>query len=98
VLWILAGLGICGAIVIAGRAHSRHLDALDAKLQLSPMKNTSHFEIVCRNCSALGVRPDYAEGASTSTTIRCSACDAPRGTLGALQNIANSNRRDLLKG
>jgi hypothetical protein len=74
------------------------MDVLAAKLQVSPMKNASHFEVVCRDCAALGVRPDYSEGASSSTIIRCSVCDAPRGTLGALQNIAHSNRRDLLKG
>lgn len=96
--WILAGLGMCGAIVIAGRAHSRHLDALDDKLRLIPMQNASHFELVCRKCAALGIRSDYANGAPPSTIVRCSACDSPRGTLGALQTIAHSGRSDLFEG
>jgi hypothetical protein len=28
-IWLVAGLVICAAIVVAGRAHSRHLDRLD---------------------------------------------------------------------
>ena len=96
--WVLAGLGICGAIVMAGRAHSRHLDALDHKFQLSPAGQAPHFELVCRNCAALGIRPDFGEGAPASTIIKCSACNSPRGTLGGLQSIASSNRRDLFEG
>lgn len=96
--WILAGLGICGAVVMAGRAHSRHLDALDEKLRLNPIKSEPHFEVVCHNCSALGIQPDFGEGAPSSTIIKCSVCNAARGTLGALQSIANTNRRDVFEG
>jgi hypothetical protein len=28
-IWLVAGLVICAAIVVAGRAHSRYLDRLD---------------------------------------------------------------------
>ncbi len=96
--WVLAGLGICGSIVMAGRAHSRHLDALDDKLRLDPARHAADFELVCRNCAALGIRPDFGEGAPSSTIIKCSGCSSPRGTLGALQSIASSNRRDLFEG
>ncbi len=95
--WILGALGFCAAVVLVGRAHSRHLDALDDQVSLKPMKHVPHFEIVCRQCEALGVRSDYAEGAPSSTIIKCSVCDAPRGTLGALQSLAKSNRRDLFE-
>ncbi len=95
--WVLAGLGICGAIVMAGRAHSRHLDAVEARFQLSP-RQAPQFDLVCRNCAALGIRPDFGEGAPASTIIRCSTCNSPRGTLGALQSIASSSRRDLFEG
>jgi hypothetical protein len=98
VFWVLAGLGICGAIVMAGRAHSRYLDALEDKFRLSPARHVPHFELVCRNCAGLGIRPDFGEGAPASTIITCSACSSPRGTLGALQSIASSNRRDLFEG
>lgn len=96
--WILAGLGICGTIVMAGRTHSRHLDALEAKLRLTPVEGEPRFEVVCRNCAALGIRPDFGEGAPSSTIIKCSVCSSPRGTLGALQSLAKSNRRDVFEG
>jgi len=30
--WVLGGLAVCTAIVLAGRAHSRRLDARDEEL------------------------------------------------------------------
>jgi hypothetical protein len=80
---------------MAGRAHSRHLDALDDKLSLRPMKQVPHFEIVCCQCEAPGVHFDRVDGAPSSVIVKCSACGAPRGTLGALQSLAQTSRRDL---
>jgi hypothetical protein len=93
----VAGFTICTAIVVAGRAHSTHLDKLDDHVWRNPMKHVPRFEVVCSQCAGVGVRSDFAEGAPPSTIIKCSVCDAPRGTLGALQELANSNRHDLLE-
>jgi hypothetical protein len=54
------------------------------------------FQLVCMNCDALGIIFDYAEGAPSSTPIKCRDCDALRGTLGALRNLALRDRRDSL--
>jgi hypothetical protein len=54
------------------------------------------FQLVCMNCDALGIVFDYAEGAPSSTPIKCRDCDAPRGTLGDLRNLALRDRRDSL--
>jgi hypothetical protein len=90
--WTLAGLAICAVIVIAGRAHSRYLDEHDEEAWLNPMTPPPDFAVVCKSCGSLTVRSDYAEGAPSSTVIKCSACDSPRGTLGGLRVLAN--RRD----
>jgi hypothetical protein len=54
------------------------------------------FQLVCMNCDALGIVFDYAEGAPLSTPIKCRDCDALRGTLGALRNLALRDRRASL--
>ena len=95
--WLLGTLVLCAAVVLAGRAHSRRLDALDDQIWLKPMKHVPHFKVVCRNCEALDIRSDYADRAPSSTVIKCSVCDCSRGTLGALQSLADSNRRDLFE-
>jgi hypothetical protein len=38
---------------------------------------------------------DHGELAPASTVVRCSHCEAVRGTLGELRNLAISGRRDL---
>jgi hypothetical protein len=54
------------------------------------------FQLICINCDALGIVFDYAEGAPSSTPIKCRDCDALRGTLGDLRNLALRDRRDCL--
>jgi hypothetical protein len=54
------------------------------------------FQLVCMNCDALGIVFDYAEGAPPSTPIKCRDCDALRGTLGGLRNLALQDRSDSL--
>lgn len=53
------------------------------------------FKLVCDICDSIGVLLDYPEDAPPSILIRCSICKAPRGTLGSLRNLANSDRKDL---
>lgn len=55
------------------------------------------FTLVCDICDSMGVNLDYPEDAPPSTLIRCSICSAPRGTLGALRNLGNSDRKDLFE-
>jgi hypothetical protein len=50
------------------------------------------FTVVCHHCGSLSIR---FEADSSATVIKCGACDSPRGTLAALQVLANSNRCDL---
>jgi hypothetical protein len=52
------------------------------------------FQLVCVNCDALGIVLDYAEGAPSSTPIKCRDCGALRGTLGDLRNLALADQRD----
>jgi hypothetical protein len=54
------------------------------------------FTVVCHHCGSLSIRYSDGEAASSAAVVRCGACNSPRGTLAALQVLANSNRRDLL--
>lgn len=87
--WALAGLAICVAIVIGGRAHSRYLDRLDQKAWLDSMTRPPDFAVVCDNCGSVSVRPDHAEGAPSSVN-KCSVCDSLSGTLGAAQSLTKT--------
>jgi hypothetical protein len=82
--WMLAGLGVCGAIVIAGRAHSRRLDELDkeAWVVLTHPPDVAFF---CHNCGVLGVRSDCGDGALSRVDHKCDICNSRCGTFGALQ-------------
>jgi len=59
--------------------------------------NVSRFQLVCKMCDGLGIVFDCAEGAPSSTAIKCRHCDAPRGTLGELRELTNSDKRDLFE-
>jgi hypothetical protein len=53
------------------------------------------FQLVCAKCDSVGVIIDHGELAPASTVVRCSHCEAARGTLGELRSLAISDRRDL---
>jgi hypothetical protein len=53
------------------------------------------FQLVCAKCDSVGVIIDHGELAPASSIVRCSHCEAARGTLGELRNLAISGRRDL---
>ncbi len=53
------------------------------------------FQLVCAKCNSVGVIMDHGELAPPSTIVRCSHCEAERGTLGELRDLASSGRRDL---
>jgi len=58
------------------------------------MRVPHQFKQVCESCNSFGVRLDYGEGAPSSMQIRCSGCGAPRGTLGALRDLARTGSRE----
>jgi hypothetical protein len=68
------------------------LDLIDL---VSPIGLTMAFQLVCARCDSVGVIIDHGELAPASTIIRCSHCEAARGTLGELRHLATSDRRDL---
>jgi hypothetical protein len=53
------------------------------------------FQLVCAKCDSVGVIIDHGELAPPSSIVRCSHCEAARGTLGELRDLAISGRRDL---
>jgi hypothetical protein len=63
--------------------------------QVSPVGLTMAFQLICAKCDSVGVIIDHGELAPPSTIVRCSQCEANRGTLGELRNLASSGRRDL---
>ncbi len=53
------------------------------------------FQLVCAQCDSVGLIIDHGEQAPSFSIVRCSHCEASRGTLGELREFANSGRRDL---
>lgn len=53
------------------------------------------FQLICINCDAMGIVLDYSEHAPLTTQIKCCHCGSPRGTLGDLRHLAQSDRLDL---
>ena len=58
------------------------------------MRVSHQFKPVCESCNSFGIRLEYGEGAPSSMQIRCSGCGAPRGTLGALRDLARTGSTD----
>jgi hypothetical protein len=55
------------------------------------------FQLVCDKCDALGIMLDYPDDAPSSTLIKCRHCGGPRGSLGDLRSLAQSDRRDIFE-
>ncbi len=53
------------------------------------------FQLVCTNCESIGIIIEDPEIAPPSTLVRCRQCEAVRGTIGELRDLAISHRRDL---
>src|ERR1700761_7666821 len=62
--------------------------------RVSTMSADPRFELVCIKCDSLGIVLDCAEGAPSSTQIKCSCCGSLRGTLGDLRYLAGSNQHE----
>jgi hypothetical protein len=50
--------------------------------------DASRFKIVCEACGSLSIRVADPANAPASTPVCCGRCDAVRGTLGELQDMA----------
>ena len=48
------------------------------------------FKTVCEACGSLGIRITHPERAPESTVVECARCGGPRGTLGALRQMART--------
>ena len=47
------------------------------------------FQMVCDDCGSLTIKIENPEGASRETVVYCGHCDASRGTMGALRDLAD---------
>jgi hypothetical protein len=53
------------------------------------------FRLICINCNGVGIVFDCSESAPAATPIKCSLCGAPRGTLGELRRLSDSDQSTL---
>jgi hypothetical protein len=52
------------------------------------MSTSIDFQIVCGNCSCLGIKIENPERASREAIVYCSDCGVSRGTVGALRDLS----------
>ncbi len=52
------------------------------------IKEVSRFKIVCEGCGSLSIKVADPANAPACTLVRCGRCNAVRGTLGELQDMA----------
>ncbi|WP_128962452.1 hypothetical protein [Bradyrhizobium guangzhouense] len=55
---------------------------------------TMSFQLVCLCCDSVGIAIDDPELTPSSAMVRCSRCQANRGTLGELRRLAASQHRE----
>jgi hypothetical protein len=53
------------------------------------------FKTVCDACASLAIKIAHPERAPETTPVECATCGAPRGTLGALRELARSGTSQL---
>jgi hypothetical protein len=61
------------------------------------MGDLPKFKLVCDACGSMKVRITHSDRAPEATIVECGRCDAPRGTLAALRDLAKSGRGDLFE-
>jgi len=61
------------------------------------MGNPEKFQFVCGACGSLTIKVSLPDRAPETTVIECGRCNAPRGTLAALRDLARSGRSDLFE-
>jgi predicted nucleic acid-binding Zn ribbon protein len=55
------------------------------------------FKFVCDACGSLTIRVDHADRAPETTIVECGRCNAPRGTLATLRDLARLGPSDLFE-
>jgi hypothetical protein len=48
----------------------------------------NEFQMVCRDCSSLGIKIENPVDASPETVVTCTNCGKARGTIGSLRELA----------
>lgn len=61
------------------------------------MKAGHQYQAICESCSSIGIHFESGEGAPASMQISCRRCGAPRGTLGALRQLALAGSKELFE-
>jgi hypothetical protein len=65
---------------------------IDSRIMLGDQK----FKFVCETCGSMTIKLVASlPGATETTIVECGRCNAPRGTLAALHELARQGSRDL---
>jgi hypothetical protein len=76
---------LSGAIVLS---NERIVDALTTG-------DLPKFKFICDGCGSTSIKVAYPERAPETTVVECGRCNAPRGTLAALRDLARQGRNDF---
>jgi hypothetical protein len=68
---------------------------LTAKLDALTTGDLPKFKFICDGCGSTSIKVAYPERAPETTVVECGRCNAPRGTLAALRDLARLGRNDL---
>jgi hypothetical protein len=68
---------------------------LTAKLDALAAGDLPKFDFICDRCGSMSIKVAYPERAPETTVVECGRCNAPRGTLAALRDLARQGRNDL---
>jgi hypothetical protein len=63
-------------------------DLMSTMREASTIREASRFKIVCEACGSLSIKVADPANAPASTPVCCGRCNAGRGTLGELQDMA----------
>jgi transcription elongation factor Elf1 len=55
------------------------------------------FKFVCEACGSMTIKIASLERATETTIVECGRCDAPRGTLAALRDLARQGRSNVFE-
>jgi hypothetical protein len=68
---------------------------LVAKLDALTTGDLPKFKFICDGCGSTSIKVAYPERAPETTVVECGRCNAPRGTLAALRDLARQGRNDF---
>ena len=61
------------------------------------MDDVQKFKFVCDACGSMTIKVANPDRAPETTVIECGRCNAPRGTLASLRDLARHGRSDLFE-